>query len=190
MGLGVRLGDESRESRDSCKVWNMFMFEYWRIGEVLRYSKRHTPSVLWCSSRTRCVKYETCSWSNTDAANVKYWGPIPKLVYLQNCVQTTECNTFPLLIPWIPDKTHPKEKNYQDMHVNVIPTKGKQLPWWHLHWTLYWANGFSHDLTKIQTTKLFSWDFIFMMHKSCWQQLISPQGEKRKWIYNDISKES
>ena len=118
-----------------------------------------------------CVKYETSSWSNTDA-NVKYWGPIPKLVYLQNCVQTTECNTFPLLIPWIPDKTHPKEKNYQDMHVNVIPTKCKQLPWWHLHWTLYWAMGFHMTSLKFKLQNYwFSWDFIFMMHKSCWQQL-------------------
>ena len=90
--------------RHSCEVWNVFMFEFWRIREVLikeilndtlehetrvkwnvflieysrtrevsGYSKRHVPSVLWCSTKheTR-EKYETCSWSNTEAPESSY----------------------------------------------------------------------------------------------------------------------
>ena len=39
---------------------------------------------------------------------------------------------IPLSISWIPNKIHPKEKNYQE-NMHAILTKSKQLPRIHLH---------------------------------------------------------
>ena len=66
-------------------------------------------SGVWLEHETH-VKYDTCQFK-TDF-NVRYWGPILKLVYHQNFVQNCSVThvLIPLSIAWIPNKTHPKGK--------------------------------------------------------------------------------
>jgi len=80
---GVRL-----EHATHAKIWNAFIYDCAYVKFSVGYSQRHPSSILWWWSTQEHqthVKYETYmySWSNTYA-NVKYWGPIPKIV----CPQT------------------------------------------------------------------------------------------------------
>lgn len=124
----------STGTRHCCEVWNVFIFEYLRTREVLRYAKRHASSVVcfFFSTGTRDWSMKR-SCSNTDAF-VNYWRPKPKLVpiYIPKTVFKLPSGTHFLILGFLTKPNQMRKEKYQDK-MHVVPAKSNQLPWVHLH---------------------------------------------------------
>ena len=111
----LRVPKRAPETRVSCEIWNVFIFEHWRIDEVLKGILNDTHQVF-CGFST--WKRESCEVWNMFMFG--YWRIREALtthtkacIYIPKTVFKLPSGTHFLLpwsIPWIPYKTHPKEK--------------------------------------------------------------------------------
>ena len=109
-------------TRDSCKVWNMFMLN----GILYATHFKWSVAFDWNTRLVLTIKpvhdrIPKPTWSTEDPH---------QSLYMPNTVFKLPSGTHFLIlsIPWIPDKTQPKLKNYRD-NMHVFPAKSKQLPW-------------------------------------------------------------